>query len=283
VYDPMRMNIIGSNTGYSLSPAMHNAAYKACGMPHTYSIHQALSLNELHKLVEDPQYGGSSVTLPFKVEVIALTHSLSSHARTIGAINTLIPVRNLRPDGSIPDELSLFRERNRAGPVKALYGENTDWIGVKACLRRGLSPANAVGPRTSAIVIGAGGMARAAIYALIQMGVPHILIHNRTMTRAEELADHYRRVIARSVEPNPGPSSTLVLSSPQDTHTVFHVLQSRDDEWPERFRQPTIVVSCVLTHAIGDSPPSDFTMPQAWMKSPTGGVVLEVCTKVLVY
>ncbi|KAK3072431.1 hypothetical protein LTS18_014638 [Coniosporium uncinatum] len=278
----MRMNIIGSNTGYSLSPAMHNAAYKACGMPHNYSIHQALSLNELHKLVEDPHYGGSSVTLPFKVEVIALTHSLSSHARTIGAINTLIPVRNLRPDGSIPDELSLFRERNRAGPVKALYGENTDWIGIKACLRRGLSPANAVGPKTSAIVIGAGGMARAAIYALIKMGVPNILIHNRTVTRAEELADHYRRVVARSGEPSPGPSSTPVSSSRQDTNAVFYVLHSRDDGWPERFRQATIVVSCVPTHAIGNNPPSNFTLPETWMKSMTGGVVLEVPTQVSV-
>src|SRR5215469_17326027 len=107
----MHFYILGAATGYSLSPAMHNAAYRVYGMPHTYQFHQTSNLKDLHDLVSDLHFGGCSVSLPFKVEVIALTHSLSKHAKAIGAINTLVPVRKLLDDGSVPGELELFDER----------------------------------------------------------------------------------------------------------------------------------------------------------------------------
>ncbi|KAF1987321.1 shikimate dehydrogenase substrate binding domain-containing protein [Aulographum hederae CBS 113979] len=280
VFEPMRMNIIGKTTDYSLSPAMHNAAFRACGMPHTYSIQQLSSLKELHAIVEDHSYGGSSVVLPYKVEVIALTHSLSRHARAIGAINTLIPVRHLRSDGSIPDDLSLFEERNRTGPVKALFGENTDWIGLRACVRRGLSPANAVGPKTSALVIGAGGMARSAVYALLQLGVQNLVIHNRTLENSKKLVTHFQRILSSADGINT-PSSVSPLSSIESASVSFEVLETVGDAWPSKFRQPTIVVSCIPTHSIGNNPSPNFTMPPHWMKSLTGGVILEVAYKSL--
>lgn len=272
VYDPLRIYVIGAKVNYSLSPAMHSAGYRALGLPHTYSIHQTPSLNNVHSILSDPNFGGSSVGQPYKIEIIALTHSLSRHARAIGAVNTLIPVRNLEPDGSIPEDIDLVRERSQVGPVKALYGENTDWIGVRACIKRGLSPANAVGPRTTALVVGAGGMARASVYALLQLGVRNIFVHNRTTANAEKLVAHFIRLLSGNGSASPP------LFSPRDNAPAprFTILESLEDPWPESFRQPTIIVSGIPTNAVGNSPAPNFTLPPQWFKSPTGGVVVEL-------
>lgn len=261
--DSMQMYILGASLEYTVSPAMHNAAYEVVGLPHRFNRIQTSSLNSLKELVQQPNFGGSIIIQPYKVEVISLIDSLSQHARAIGAVNTLIPVRHLNADGSVPDNLELFHERNHSGPVQALYGENTEWIGIRSCVTRGLSPANAIRPTSCGLIIGAGGMARAAVYALIQLGVKNIAIFNRTFGKAEKLVVHFQRLLTSA---NP---------------TTFHIIALRDSPWPENFRQPTIVISCIPTDPIDGGPAPQFTLPSAWMRSPTGGVVLEIEYKTL--
>jgi shikimate 5-dehydrogenase len=272
ILEPMRFYIMGASAGYSLSPAMHMAAYKVCGMPHSYSTCQTNTLHELQRLKEDPHFGGCSISLPFKVEIISLTHSLSKHGKAIGAINTLLPVRHLRPDGSIPDDLALFGERNRSGPVLALYGENTDWIGIRACVRTGLSPANAVTPRSTALIIGAGGMARAAVYAVLQLGVRNIFIHNRTAGNTRRLIEHFRRLPLDLENGAGGPAGETYA----DAGWHFAALDSRDDEWPDKFDAPNIIISAIPTHGIGENPSPRFVLPPQWLRSKFGGVVMEL-------
>jgi shikimate 5-dehydrogenase/shikimate kinase len=271
-FDPMQVYIIGASLGYSVSPAMHNAAYEACGMPHRFHRVQSSSLNSLKELVRASDFGGSIVIQPYKVEVISLTDSLSQHARAIGAVNTLIPVRNLKADNTVPSDLELFQERNQSGPVQALYGDNTEWIGIRSCVRRGLSPANAVRPTSSGLVLGAGGMARAAVYALLQLGVKNIVIFNRTVDKAEKLVAHFTRLAA---------TSATTTSSTQWPEPSFHVLRTREDAWPENFRQPTIILSCIPADPIDGGPAAQFTLPPAWMRSSTGGVVMEIAYRTL--
>lgn len=277
-YDPMKFYIIGANAGYSLSPAMHNAAYKVCGMPHLFDRIQTTTLSSsLGDLLRKSNFGGTAISQPFKIEAVSLTQSISRHARAIGAVNTLIPVRHLNQDGSIPnaEDVELYLERNQAGPIKALFGDNTDWIGIRSCIRRGLSPANAVRLSTSGLVIGAGGMARAAVYALLQLGVKNIVIFNRTLPNAHKLVSHFTRLTS---DPS---AAKLFPYSIKTSHTTFHVIQSRNDPWPDHIRAPTIIVSCIPTHPIGDVPSPQFTLPTQWMQSPTGGVVIELAYQTL--
>ncbi|CAK4030508.1 Quinate repressor [Lecanosticta acicola] len=267
VHEPMRFFIYGANVSFSLSPAMHNSAYEACGMPHTYRTHSASTLDDFAALVRETDFGGAAIVQPFKTRALPMMDLLSPHAKAIGALNTVIPLRDDNVIKSISSEVGIFRERNRTGTVKALYGDNTDWIGIRACIRRGLSPANTVRPHTTGLVCGAGGMARAAIYAMISLGVQNIFVCNRTKGNAEELATHYNHLIQRN--------GIAELSPSNAANTFVVALESFDSQWPGNMRHPTMIVSCIPTQTT-DGTPTNFTLPNDWLSSRTGGVVVEL-------
>jgi len=271
--DPMQFFVFGANVTYSMSPAMHNTAFNLCGMPHQYSIFQSPTLRGLNELVENQFFGGCSVSLPYKTEVIPLLHSMSPHARAIGAVNTLIPIRDHDEsnDHRLSQESSVFLQKSRAGPIKGIHGDNTDWIGICNCIRRGLSPANAVRPSTTGIVIGSGGMARAAVYSMIHLGVQNIFVYNRTLANAEKLAHHYN-----------GQDLFANERIGANGRPRVKILSSLDEPWPAKYKSPTIIVSGIPAHSIGGAPAPNFHMPTQWLDSPTGGVVVDVSSTLAV-
>ena len=254
ILDPLKFYISGKNVTYSLSPAMHNAAHQHCGMGHTYSIPPSPSLAMLDQLGRDPNFGGSSVVQPWRVAVYQKLASKSRHAEAIGAINTIMPLRG-NADGKIYTLQEQAARRNQAGTVLGWYGENTDWVGIMTCITRHLSPRNAISAKTTALVVGAGGMARAAIYAMLRLGCRKIFVYNRTRARAEEVARHF--------------------NSWASGGDVVRVIGSLDDDWPDDV-QPSLVASCVPADPDRDEPPANFEMPEQWLGSATGGVILEV-------
>ncbi|KAK5169489.1 uncharacterized protein LTR77_005465 [Saxophila tyrrhenica] len=267
IFEPLRYFVFGADVSYSLSPAMHNAAYEACGMQYTYEARSTNSLEDLKVAFKQPDFGGASVAQPFKTTVMPILHGASPHATIIGAVNTVIPVRELSRDGNIPDDLTLITRRHQQGAVKAFYGFNTDWIGIRACIRRGLSPANTVRAHSTAVVCGAGGMARAAVYSLLSLGVKNICICNRTLNHATSLADHYNAIISAGSIPDLEPSS--------NDQPRVHVLPALSSPWPQDLRQPTMIVSGIPRQEAGQ-PPVQYSLPEEWLKSTTGGVVLEL-------
>ncbi|KAL4783884.1 type I 3-dehydroquinase-domain-containing protein [Aspergillus varians] len=265
VLDPLQFYILGGSVAYSLSPAMYNAAFSHCGMDHTYSIPEKPTLAALDQLGRDPNFGGASVVQPWRVQVFQKLAAKSRHAEAIGAINTIMPLRG-QSDGTIFPLQEQASRRHLAGPVLGWYGENTDWVGIMTCINRNLSPRNAISPlKTTGLVIGAGGMARAAIYALLRLGCRKIFIYNRTLSRAESVARHFNSWAASQV----------------GTTKVVYVLRSLQDEWPSYACPPCMVASCVPADPDGDEPPANFEMPKQWLGSPTGGVVLEFAYKPL--
>jgi 3-dehydroquinate dehydratase type I len=238
VFPKLHFYIFGSAVSHSLSPSLHNAAFEAYGLPHKYHIFESSTINGLQHLLHDTNFGGVSITLPYKQEVIALLQTISDDAKIIGAVNTIVPIR-------------------QEGKILALHGENTDWIGIRSCILKNLTPVNAITARSTALVCGAGGMARAAIYALQKLGFENVFIVNRTESRAFELARQFNEMGL-------------------DGRGKVHVIPSLRGGWPEGFGLPCVVVSCIPTYAVQSGEVPNFVIPEEWLRSRTGGVCVEV-------
>ncbi len=191
----------------------------------------------------------------------------SHHAAVVGAANVVLPLR-----GKTSFILDHANARNTAGPTSEFYGDNTDWSSILTCLKRAISPRNYVQPsKTTGLVIGAGGMARSATYALIQLGCRNIFIYNRTVANAVAVATHFTQwAVGQGL-------TTGEAGGPADGgHQLCHVISSTAQPWPQKYAPPTMVISCVPATSADGSPPADFEMPLQWLRSPTGGVVVEV-------
>ncbi|KAJ7729534.1 type I 3-dehydroquinase-domain-containing protein [Mycena maculata] len=164
--------LFGCPIAHSMSPTLQNTAFATLGLPHTYELKETLTVEELNDVIASPNFGGASVTIPYKRDIIPLLQHISRHAKIIGAVNTIFPL----PGGV------------------GYSGDNTDWRAIKTCLLRYLTPANAVTSATTALVLGAGGTSRATLYALHHVGVINIYIYNRTRRKAEALAREFERL-----------------------------------------------------------------------------------------
>ncbi|KAI0132019.1 hypothetical protein BJ170DRAFT_576037 [Xylariales sp. AK1849] len=265
---PLKFYTLGSKVYYSASPAMHRAGYDSLMLPHSFDARKCDKLEELDKIRSEHHFGGASLTAPFKVAMMSRVDHLSAHAMAIGAVNTLLPLR-----GESSSILDHANARNKAGSTSKFYGDNTDWSSIMTCLRRAISPRNTVQPsRTTGLVIGAGGMARAAVYALIKLGCRKIFIYNRTKANAERVADHF----------NNWATEQKRMAQQGDSTKICWVIDSISQEWPQGYQQPTMIVSCIA--AAGDFHDStvDFRLPQQWLRSPTGGVVVELAYEPLI-
>jgi len=264
--DPLQFYVLGSNVSYSLSPAMQSAAFEFAGMPHTFQAVTCSTLEDLNQICISDSFGGACLTTPFKVAIMPQLKVKSHHATAIGAVNVLVPLR-----GKTNAILDHANSRNKAGRARAYFGDNTDWSAILTCLRRAISPRNYVQPsKTTGLVIGAGGMARAAIYALTQLGCRRIFIYNRTYENAALVAQHFNAWAATQ-----GIASGNQAVGAQQAE-ICQVLRSPMEPWPAGYQLPTMVISCVPATSVDGNPPADFEMPLGWLKSPTGGVVVEV-------
>jgi shikimate dehydrogenase len=164
-----RLAVIGFPVGHSRSPAMHNAALAALGMDDEWSYEAVEVAPEdfaarVGRMAEEG-FGGANVTIPHKEVALALAGEASAPASEIGAANTLSlgPVADTGPDAE----------------AVAVVADNTDAGGLLAALGR--TPLDA-----RALVLGAGGAARAAVWALAGEDA-RVEVWNRTAARAVEL------------------------------------------------------------------------------------------------
>lgn len=282
VCEPLNFAVMGATVQYSLAPIVHTSAYRAYGMPHQYSIKATDTLGLLKSLMKDDRLGGLGLSSPFKMSIVSQLNCMSAEAQIIGAVNTIMPIR--QGDGSTASfESCIASQRSRGGKVMGLYGENTDWKGIRSCAVRYLSPANAITSLSTALIIGAGGMARAAVYAMIRAGMKNICIYNRTYQHAFDLVNHFETLCNNGT---PEYRDDMERSPPAKDVTIS-ILMTLNDPWPSSLRPPTIVVNCspIPGDSITITPPTyhgavgpgpAVSIPDAWLTSPTGGVYMEL-------
>ncbi|WP_294614076.1 shikimate dehydrogenase [Roseovarius sp.] len=164
--------VIGSPIAHSKSPQLHGHWLKTLGIAGYYIPMDVTSenLEKVLKTLPDMGFVGVNITVPHKELALKIADHVTDRATLIGAANTLI----FRKDGKI-------------------HADNTDGYGFIQNLRQNAPDWN---PKTGpAAVLGAGGAARAVVASLLDVGVPEILMSNRTRARAEALqADFGKRI-----------------------------------------------------------------------------------------
>ena len=187
-----QLGVIGYPLSHTLSPVFQQAALDYHAIPVTYSAWPTPpeSLRETVKRLRGAEYMGFNITIPHKEQLLDLVDDVNDMARNVGAVNTVV---------------------NRSG---VLTGHNTDTYGFVKSLKE---KADFDPKGKSVLLLGAGGAARAAAYALAGEGVERLTIANRTVGRAESLVEDVSSVLgeieAVSLENVSGDADLIVNST----------------------------------------------------------------------
>lgn len=191
-----------------MSPAIHNTGFEYHGLDNNYKITEVDTVEDCFPFISQENFGGASVTMPYKLEVSRYCDVLTTEAKLLGAVNTLAVHHS--KDGE-----------------RLIEGDNTDWSGILNCIQT-RHPNSKTG-----WVIGAGGAARAAIYALHRAGIEDIFISNRTRSKAEAIAETFAgqfkvEVIDDWTKINAHHADVIVGTVPAET---YHDSQFDGLEW----------------------------------------------------
>ena len=165
---PKQVVLVGHPVSHSLSGELQQAAFDDAGVDARYEPLDVplMTLSETIEQLRGDDYLGANITVPYKERVVAMMDRLADEAQATGAVDTIT------------------RESTR------LVGHNTDVVGFRAALDALVGRQKM--PK-QAVIIGAGGGARAAVYAFITGGFQRVIIFNRHLHRAEGLIRHFGR------------------------------------------------------------------------------------------
>lgn len=167
----IKLGLAGYPLGHSLSPAIHTAALQTCGLEGSYSLFPVSpddkrGLDDLLQRVRRGDITGLNVTIPHKQKVIEFLDELTPAAQAIRAVNTI------------------YMRDNK------LIGDNTDAPGFLSDLKKFLTTETPRHGGFNALILGAGGSARAVVYALLNDGWT-ISLCARRLEQAQQLADSF--------------------------------------------------------------------------------------------
>lgn len=203
--------VIGHPIGHSLSPAMQNAGIRAAGLDCVY-IAMPVRETELRQAVEGLKalgFEGFNVTIPHKQAVMAYLDEIDADARMIGAVNA-VAIHDGR-----------------------LIGYNTDMTGfLQGMHKHGFSPQG-----KNAVLLGAGGAARAIIWGLVKEGVQSLTIGVRNVPKVQAVAEYFR------------------------PHMDIHVLDWQSEAFGQRLQEAQLLINSTplgMAPHVDAMPPVDF-------------------------
>ncbi|KAH0043234.1 shikimate, partial [Aureobasidium melanogenum] len=198
-----KLHLIGVGVGHSIAPIMHNYICKSLGKPWTFVATEAPTIEAAMEIMNAPDFAGAVVTMPYKKTVMSHLHGLDPLAVKLGACNNVY----IRSDGK-------------------LQGTNTDWRGIKGCLLA----ASDKGVGQPAMIVGAGGASRAAVYALaVELRCPVLYVVNRDDQEVEDLIVDTR----------------AMLSAPGSSEPLCKIVHIRNLEQASSLPAPHYVVGTV--------------------------------------
>lgn len=247
---PKSFFLFGKPISASRSPALHNFLFQKFGLPHEYSLMETDNVDDLRAIIRSSSFGGASVTIPIKIDIIPLLDQVTESARIIGAVNTIIPTRS-----------------EDSGKIR-LVGDNTDWLGMMHLIailssktslsishlihsREGSPPAipmsiskaetpvarpssSAHNSSRSALVIGAGGTARAAIYTLKSLGYSPLYVVSRTPEKIHTMIDTF-----------PNNFNIIPITSVADIGELQPQHQNQNPTNPSSFSLPSVAIATI--------------------------------------
>ncbi|KAI0133507.1 hypothetical protein BJ170DRAFT_606505 [Xylariales sp. AK1849] len=238
--EPKTLHLVGVGVTHSIAPPMHNHIARSLGLPWTFHNTECPTIDDAMALARSPTVSGLVVTMPYKNIIMPKLDHLDELATTIGACNNLY--------------------HDHKDPTK-LIGTNTDWIGIKGCLlEKGDETSRPKVGNTSipALLVGAGGASRAAVYALTaHLHCSTVYLLNRD---DGEVSDLIRD--ARKIAPTPNIVHVKSVDQAANLETPFYVVGCVPDFPPKS--EPELAVAAVLKH---------------FLSRPVKGVLLDMCFK----
>ncbi|KAF2748194.1 NAD(P)-binding protein [Sporormia fimetaria CBS 119925] len=230
--------LFGHPIAHSLSPLLHQTVYDGIGLDWEQFPLDSLDMSLFLKLREDPNFYGASVTMPHKVAIMQHLDSLTPEGAAVGAVNTLF-----------------IREDPETG--KRLYmGTNTDVIGIRESFYQNISDPDACFHGRPGLVVGGGGAARSAVYALKKMmKASKVYFVNRDRSEVRAIIDE---CIARGYE------GELI-----DVATV---------EQAEQLEGVGAIVACVPNFSpISEQERETRAVLESFLRKSHKGAILEMC------
>jgi quinate dehydrogenase len=230
------LHLVGIGVKHSIAPPMHNMIAESLGLPWTFYSTECGNVEDVATLARKPSTAGLVVTMPYKNTIMPLLDELDDLATTIGACNNTY-IR----DGKI-------------------VGTNTDWRGIKGCLlEKGEESSRPVPSRTaSALIVGAGGASRAAVYALSShLSCTTIYVLNRDDIEVETLVADTQKIT-----PTPKIIHLKSLEEASSLDTPYYIVGTVPDFEPQTVAEKD--VAAILKH---------------FLSRDTKGVLLDMCFK----
>jgi len=160
------IGVIGKNIENSLSPLIHNQIILKCSLNFCY-LPFKIAETDLGKAIQGIKalnIRGVNITFPYKERVIEFLDELEESTRRIGAVNTIVNNKGI------------------------LIGYNTDVVGFKKSVQE---EGKFIIKGKKAVILGAGGAARAVVYSILEEGIKEVCIFNRTLEKAEKIKQDF--------------------------------------------------------------------------------------------